>query len=194
MQTEATIYNEVLEIPRVKQYNFSRKWRKEITPLLNDPDVLRPLHLGLGLLEEGYEPGTPPWHYGRGPLNGQRAREGCLSWYQPWGRCHHIAPFCWGLGKKLYPELTWGFITSQRHTVVIGYKGDWQKPEWIMDILLFRDHSAQDSFDFLMGEGWEFYPSLARYAATFSEDKESVYRLMCEHLPWTMQPRLQISV
>jgi hypothetical protein len=106
------------------------------------------------LLDLNYEDGDPPWLLGRGPLNGQRARFGCLSWYQPWGRCHHIAPFCWALGPKIYPGLNWGFLCGELHTVVIGFEEDWQKPQWVMDILLFKEKMAQQSIDFVKSRDW----------------------------------------
>jgi hypothetical protein len=150
-----------------RQFNFARHWRKKIVPHLKDPLVGYALTSGLKLSDSNYMPGNPPWHCGRGGANGQRTRKGCLSWYQPWGRCHSIAPFCWALGTKLYPKLKWGFISGERHTVVVGWSNDWRRPEWVMDILLFRDHSAKESLDFAMQLDWEFYPSLAQYLYTF---------------------------
>ena len=100
---------------KVKQFNFARHWRRKIAPLLSDRDVVMAMTLGLKLYDINYGESDPPWLLGRGPLNGQRAREGCLSWYQPWGRCHYIAPFCWALGKKLFPDHEWGFITGDIH-------------------------------------------------------------------------------
>ena len=164
-----------------KQFNFARNWRKKIAPTLDNADVLRCLTLGLKQLDIGFEEGDPPWQYGRGPWNGQRARQGCLSWYQPWGRCHHIAPFCWALGKKLYPELEWGFITGDFHTVVIGYLDEWREPEWVMDILLFRENTAQESLDFAKMQTWNFCRSLTRYIASFSDEPGIVYQLLTEH-------------
>jgi hypothetical protein len=102
-----------------RQYNFSRHWRKRIVPLLEHRGVLRVLTLGLKLHDIGYDQGDPPWLCGRGQWNGQRVKKGCLSWYQPWGRCHHIAPFCWALGKHLFPDLKWGFLSGELHTVVM---------------------------------------------------------------------------
>jgi len=141
------------------------------------------LTLGLQLHDKDYEKGDPPWLCGRGPANGQRARQGCLSWYQPWGRCHFIAPFCWSLGRKLFPDREWGFITSDRHTVVIGYVDDWRQPQIVMDILLFRKKSARESIDFAMGQGWRFYRSLAHYAAFYYVDLEAALDVFQEICP-----------
>ena len=164
-----------------KRFDFARHWRQKIVPLLDDPDVLRCLTLGLKLHDIDYEEGDPPWHLGRGSLNGQRAKQGCLSWYQPWGRCHHIAPFCWAMGKKLYPELEWGFISGKFHTVVIGYLDDWKEPEWVMDILLFREQTVQESLELAKLQGWEFHRSLTRYLASFSDNPEAIFQLLSEH-------------
>ena len=162
----------------MKQFNFSRNWRKKIVPLLNHPSVQKALHLGIGLGGIGYIPDDPPWLYGRGPLNGQRARKGCLSWYQPWGRCHLIAPFSWAIGKELFPDLKWGFISSDIHTVAIGFHDTWKQPECLMDILLFRKKTAQESLDFARSHGWKFYRSLHEYAASFCNDPESVLEIL----------------
>ena len=129
----------------MRQFDFARNWRKRVSPHLDRPDVVRALHLGMGLLDIRYQPGDPPWLLGRGPLNGQRARAGGLSWYQPWGRCHHIAPFKWAIAQALFPDLKWGFVSSDKHTVVVGYRDDWMQPELVMDILLFRKLTAEES-------------------------------------------------
>lgn len=61
----------------MNQFDFGRKWRKKISPMLNESEVKAALNTG-----DDYKPGNPPWLHGRGPLNGQRAREGCLSWHE----------------------------------------------------------------------------------------------------------------
>src|SRR4026209_1778678 len=114
-----------------RQFNFARHWKNKVVPYLGDHDVNNALYFGMSLLDKQYECGDPPWLFGRGSYNGQRARKGRLSWYQPWGRCHHIAPFCWALGQKIYPELNWGFVSGVLHTVVIGWSDDWKEPEWV---------------------------------------------------------------
>ena len=151
----------------VKQFDFGRNWRKKVVPLLEKPAVVMALHLGMGLQRDSYKPGDPPWLHGRGPMNGQRAKEGCLSWYQPWGRCHYIAPFAWAIGQELFPDLKWGFITGERHTVAIGFDHGWQQPEWVFDILLFRTKSAQESVAFAKGRGWRFCRTICQYASWF---------------------------
>lgn len=127
------------------------------------------------LYDIDYAKGDPPWLCGRGQWNGQRVREGCLSWYQPWGRCHHIAPFCWALGHKLFPDLEWGFVSGEWHTVVIGWPDDTERPEWVMDILQFREWSAHESLDFAKQREWKFHRSLASYAASFFQDREAAH-------------------
>jgi hypothetical protein len=151
----------------MKQYDFARNWRKKIKPLLNYPAVQIALHLGMGLQGVGYTPGDPPWLYGRGPLNGQRARKGSLSWYQPWGRCHHIAPFTWAIGKEFYSDLQWGFVTGDAHTVAVGFQDEWVQPELVMDILNFRRMTAEESLAFALTPNPSFHASLHTYAASF---------------------------
>lgn len=162
----------------MKQFDFARNWRRRISPLLGNPDVVRSLTTGMLLQGDGYEPGNPPWLHGRGPINGQRVKEGCLSWYQPWGCCHYIAPFGRAIGKELYPDLQWGFITSDAHTVAIGYDDQWEQPEWVMDILLFRKNTAEESLHFAKSHGWKFYRSLRQYAASFSTDPVATFEVL----------------
>jgi uncharacterized protein (DUF779 family) len=161
--------------PKPRQYNFARNWNSKIRPHLDDPGVTTALTFGMKLCDINYSPGDPPWLYGRGPLNGQRARKGCLSWHQPWGCCHYIAPFCWALGRKLYPNLQWGFISGKWHTVVIGWSNNWKAPDWVMDILLFRRKSAQESLAFAKEREWKFHDSLPRYVSSFCSDPEAAY-------------------
>ncbi|HVX15924.1 MAG TPA: hypothetical protein VHC22_32370 [Pirellulales bacterium] len=163
-----------------RQYNFARNWKSKIRPHLDDPDVVTALVLGMKLCDVFYEEGDPPWLSGRGPLNGQRAREGCLSWYQPLGCCHYIAPFCWAVGRKLFPYLRWGFFSGKFHTAVIGDSNDWERPDWVMDILLFRRMSAQQSLDFAKNQEWKFYDSFPGYLASFCSDPEAGLRAIGE--------------
>ena len=161
--------------PSPKQFNFARNWRSNFVPHLNDPAVVKALTLGLKLYDIDFKEGDPPWLCGRGQWNGQRARQGCLSWYQPWGRCHHIAPFCLALGKKLFPDLNWGFVSGELHTVVIGWNDDWNEPAWVMDILQFRRRTANESLDFVKQREWKFYDSLNSYMASFCSDPEAAF-------------------
>ena len=161
-----------------RQFDFGRRWKKHIRPLLDHPDVVTALTGGLMLGDPNYREGDPPWECGRGPLNGQKAKARCLSWYQPLGMCHYIAPFCWKLGTLLFPEREWGFITSERHTVAIGYAGDWEEPEWVMDILLFKKMTAAQSLALAKSERWRFYRSFAGYAASFCTDPEYAYEML----------------
>lgn len=161
-----------------KQFNFARHWRKRIAPHLSNPQVVNSLTLGMRLHDLEYKVGDPPWLIGKGPMEGQRVRKGCLSWYQPWGMCHNIAPFSWALGINLYPDLNWGFLSGKFHTVAVGYLDDWRHPRWVMDILLFKQMNAQESLDFVMLREWAFVDSLPRYAATFSDDPETAYQIL----------------
>jgi hypothetical protein len=162
----------------VRQFNFARNWRKKIMPLLRKQSVEVALNFGMLLQGDDFKPGGAPWLHGRGPMNGQRAKEGSLSWYQPWGRCHYIAPFSWAIGRELFPKLQWGFITSDTHTVAIGYEEYWRHPMLVMDILLFQEKTAQESLDFAKGHGWKFYRSLQQYGASFYTDPEYALKII----------------
>lgn len=135
----------------MKQLNFSRRW-PQVEPWLDHPDVKAALLFGLFVGNPKYRPDDPPWEEGRGPINGQRARQGKLSWYQPWGRCHSIAPFAWAVAQKLCPNLRWGFLTSEWHTVAVGLDGD--EIELVADILLFKQRTAEQSVDFVKKQPW----------------------------------------
>lgn len=158
-----------------KQFDFSRNWRKRIKPLLNDPLVEKSLALGMTFLDHRYRPGMPPCLFGR---LGHLGRPNTVSWYQPEGRCHHIAPFAWALGRRLYPTLNWGFLSGPLHTVVIGSKADWKHSEWVMDILNFRELSATQSLSLAQVGTPAYYESLERYASSFCETPEQAYEFL----------------
>lgn len=165
-----------LSKPRsVRQFSFARHWRNKIAPLLGNPTVNKMLTLGLMQVDPNYKPGDPPWLVGRGPLNGQRARDGCLSWYQPLGCCHHIAPFSWALANLLYPDLSWGFATGELHTVVIGYDKLPETPKMVFDILLFKQMTAKQSLNFVFERNGMFCLTPRSYFASFCDDREQVY-------------------
>ena len=134
----------------MKQINFSRQWRR-IEPLLNDRDIKLALNFGLFCQNPKYRCGDPPWLEGRGLVNGQRVRTGKLSWYQPWGRCHAIAPFAWAVSKRLYPEWTWAFLTSEWHTVAVGLNVQ-DEIRMVADILLFKGRTAEQSLALVNGQ------------------------------------------
>nr|ADY58741.1 hypothetical protein Plabr_1125 [Rubinisphaera brasiliensis DSM 5305] len=168
---------------KTKQFDFGKRWRNEIKPLLDDPEVKHVLNLSLRLFDPDYEEGDPPWTVGRGVLNGQRAREGSLSWYQPWGRCHLIAPFSWALGMKLIPHLQWSILSGELHTVAIGYDESSEEPDWVFDILLFKTLSADESVTFVKSRDWTLHFSLADYYASFFDCEQTRQQIReCEHL------------
>jgi hypothetical protein len=170
--------NQTASTSKPKQFNFARHWNTKIAPCLDDPDVVLALTLGMKLCDTNYRAGDPPWLCGRGPMNGQRATKGCLSWYQPWGRCHHIAPFCWALGQRLFPELSWGFISNDLHTAVVGWSSDCEQPKWVMDILFFRKKSAQASLELATRVNRTFYSSLRSYLSSFCNDPEAAHQIL----------------
>jgi hypothetical protein len=161
---------------KAKQFDFGRNWKNRIRPLLDKPVVRNALDVGMKLQHNRYAPGDPPWQHGRGPWNGQKAKKGCLSWYQPWGSGHSIAPFSWAIGKELYPDLHWGFITSNSYTIAVGYADDWKKPEWVLDILHFRSNTAQQSIDSALEDDGSFCGSMFNYMADFYGDPKEVAR------------------
>ncbi len=139
--------NEAVKIEKTEepiiQFNWKKNWRSKVKPHLTDELVRFSLNLGMKLLDEDWEPGDPPWQLGNGPVNGQRARPGGLSWYQPWGRCHWIAFFSMAIGVKNYPDCDWRFITGDLHTVPVGCRDG--QPQVVMDILNFAYMTGKES-------------------------------------------------
>lgn len=131
------------------QFNFKEHW-EEIKPHLNSKSVFFALEVGMKILNPKREIGEPPWLEG-GVGDGQEGVPGELSFYQPLGRCHWIAPFAWAIGKKLYPDLLWGFLTSQSHTVAVGLVDGEMKV--VMDILNFDRMTAEESIELVMLNG-----------------------------------------
>ena len=176
----------------MRRFNFSHRWQKQIAPLLNDPEVVTLLTVGMMLLTPDYKEGDPPCSYGDGELERRRPREGCLSWYQPKRCCHYIAPFCWAIGQKLYPNLNWGFVSGKLHTVVVGYDNDWQKPKWLMDILLFQDHTPEESLELVKIKEWKFHSTLPEYVASFSANPEHAITIFKEQAGLSNQGLLSV--
>jgi hypothetical protein len=134
------------------QFDFEEHW-EEIKPHLNSKSVSFALELGLKLLNPERQVGDPPWLEGRWEIDGQEPEPGELSYYQPWGRCHWMAPFAWAIGRKLYPDLQWGFLTSQSHTVAVGLVDG--EIKIVMDILNFDRMTAEESIECVMLKGGE---------------------------------------
>ncbi len=132
------------------QFNFDEHW-EEIKPHLNSESVTFALEIGMKLLNPEREFGDPPWLEGGVPIDGPEGEPGELSFYQPRGRCHWIAPFAWAIGKKLYPDLLWSFLTSQSHTVAVGLVDGEMKV--VMDILNFDCMTAEESIELVMLNG-----------------------------------------
>lgn len=137
---------------KIKQFNWNRQWPK-VEPHVNDPEVQHALDVGMTFLARYWKSGDSPADYGRGAMNGQRVVRGKLSWYQPWGRCHWIAPFAWAIGKKLYPDFKWGFLTSEHHTVAVGLKD--KEIMIVMDIVNFKRQSAKQSIEQVKRVDWK---------------------------------------
>ena len=51
-------------------------------------------------------------------------------------------------------------------------------PEWVMDILLFTTMTAEESLALAMGKGWQFYPALHPYLASFCAAPEAALEVL----------------
>jgi hypothetical protein len=51
---------------------------------------------------------------------------------------------------------------------------NWQRPSMVMDILLFREFTAQQSLAFAKSPGWRFCESLGDYGSCFLEGADLV--------------------
>src|SRR5262245_42506560 len=120
--------------PRPIQFNWRRQWSKRVEPYLKEETVQFCLELGMQMLNKEWKRGDAPYLLGR--LGDNKVVNGKLGWYQPLGRCHHIAFFSLAIGVLNYPDLEWRFISGDRHTVPVGYDQD-GNPRVVMDILLF---------------------------------------------------------
>lgn len=129
----------------MEQFDFANNWEM-VKPHLKKQSVIDCLVAGMRLLDGNFKEGDAPWKMGRGKINGHRATPDGLEWYQPWGRCHHIAPFAWAIGREVYPDLTWLIMSGELHTIAVGWTDD--KLVMVMDILLFDDMTAKESYDF----------------------------------------------
>jgi hypothetical protein len=136
--------NENRPIKHVLQFNWSRHWKKLVEPHLKHELVQTSLDLGMMMYDFSWKRGDPPHLYGR--FYDGRIIEGKLSWYQPWGRCHWIAFFSMAIGVINYPDLDWRFLTGELHTVPVGFDATGE-PKVVMDILLFRHKSAEESIE-----------------------------------------------
>jgi hypothetical protein len=161
-----------------EQFDFEQKWKSEIVPHLDDRQVVTALTFGMNMNHLNYSEGEPPWLYGRGWWSGQRATKGSLSWYQPFGLCQGIAPFCWALGKKVIPQLHWGCFGGKEHAVAVGWSDNPDQPEYVMDILHFQIMSAQQSLDFAKQRNGRYYDTLSRYFSSFFDDPEVAYQFI----------------
>lgn len=131
--------------PKVVQFNWRRHWKWKVEPHLHKEAVQRSLDFGMRLYDQSWKRGDAPWVYGA--MDFKRRVTGKLSWYQPTGRCHFIAPFALALAVRIYPGFSWTILTSDRHTVPVGYDGH-GNPRVVMDILLFDRFTAEQSMAF----------------------------------------------
>jgi hypothetical protein len=152
----------------MKHFNFSKDWQR-IIPLLEDKEVQFALNLGMAFENKNYKPGDAPYMSGRGIL--AKVKPKTLIWYQPEGRCHWILPFSFMLGRKIYPNMKSGILSGKLHSIGLLFKDDWQKPEWLLDILLFNKRKPKESFSLASLEG-EFFPTLLDYLSSFCSDRK----------------------
>ena len=131
----------------IRQFNWARNWKKKVAPHVDDPEAYFWLVAGMKWHVPTWQPEEGPHLIGRGSINGQRVVNGKLSWYQPWGRCHWIAPFAWVLGRRIYPDLRWGIYTGEIHTIAIGCEPDTENKRLIFDILNFKGQTAEESIN-----------------------------------------------
>jgi hypothetical protein len=127
------------------QFNWRRHWKKKVVPHLQEELVQDALDQGMSLCDPTWKRGDAPYEYGG--VDGGKVVKGKLSWYQPIGRCHSIAPFSLAIGKINYPYLSWKILTCKRHSVPVGYGPDGE-PRVVMDILNFTWFSAEESMAF----------------------------------------------
>lgn len=126
------------------QFDWRKHWKK-VEPHLKNPVVQFALDLGMKLCNPNWQSGDPPYLIGR--IEPGRIVKGKLSWYRPWGRCHHISYFSMAIGAAIYPELNWRFVSGDLHTVAVGYD-DEGNPKVVMDILLFDSRDATSSISY----------------------------------------------
>lgn len=130
----------------MKQFDFRRRWKKDVEPYLHNKNVQFALDFGMSLIHRTnweWKSGDAPCYRGRDRWD--RIVEGKLSWYQPMGQCHEIAFFTFELGKLIYPKLHWKFISGEEHTVPVGFCH--RKPCMVMDILCFNTMTAKKSYN-----------------------------------------------
>jgi hypothetical protein len=150
-------------------FNFRKNWYK-IKPFLFDEYVQSELNEAMyeymqnemeNLDEEGIKydienftwiPGTAPylmttsdyWCYKRKP------KDYSVGWYQCIHACHWISRFALALGEKLYPELDWMILQSDRHSIACGFKNNISY--MIFDILNFETMSVEQVMVFANDE------------------------------------------
>lgn len=128
---------------QIEQFNWRRHWSKKVAPHLQEELVQVSLDLGMSMLDPNWKSGDAPYQLGGIPSWLGRVVPGKLTWYQPWGRCHWISFFSMAIGVLNYPLLNWTFVSSEMHTVPVGYFGG--DARVVMDILQFDCLTAEQS-------------------------------------------------
>jgi hypothetical protein len=119
-----------------------------------------------------------PYSIGDDP-DKRRVVKGKLSWYQPLRRCHNISLFACAIGVLNYPQLDWQFICGGLHTVPVGSANGEYKV--VVDILNFKNLTAQESIDFAQETGPEQAPDyLKNFLAHYIADTVPLLREMAK--------------
>lgn len=133
----------------IKQFDFSRNWKKLVDPHLKDPFVKSLLNNGMiSYAGEWWTTDKQPSDIGRGKWNGYRVVKGKLSSYQPIGRCHWIASFVLGLAIRIYPNKKWHILSGDIHTVIVD-----KDKTMVFDILQFKHNTAEESIKLVNKKG-----------------------------------------
>jgi hypothetical protein len=127
----------------VQQFNWCRKWKKQVEPHLNDELVKFSVEMGMRLFDPEWSWDEGPYSIGRIDPEQQRVVKNKLSWYQPSGRCHWISFFSCAIGVFNYPDHAWQFVSGPCHTVPVGSMNGEHKV--VMDILHFKRMTAEQS-------------------------------------------------
>src|SRR5437870_4286554 len=114
----------------VELFDWEERWNTEIVPLLEKPSVkksLRQYAQEKGMTRERRFMGKSflPYQCGREPKEGWKTYSATeLKAYKPIGDCHWIWRFPLAIGRLLHPDLEWAKVSSETHTVAVGYRKD----------------------------------------------------------------------
>ena len=145
-------------------FNFREHWSNKVKPILNDMEVQQALNEGMSKYVkqlnrynklEGidsravWRDGGCPFLYADlsqiAPHQRIQPKAGSLEFYQPFGKCHWIAPFSLVLAQKIYPHDKWLIQKDLRQHSTVTNKSR----TIVFDILLFeRNYTAREALVF----------------------------------------------